>query len=160
MANPLSKLPIANTTRRNHALEHATMSVLAAKYPGVKMAGMSNPTGFVLFADLSIPTAAPTWSPPLFWLAALLSFLFGVPAANANRACSITSWQSRSLCQFLSPADPSVLASSALLQPIPTWPVAKSAWSRAAKPITVSFIPSPPAFSFGRCHAKSDRAQR
>lgn len=52
MANPLSKLPIANTTRRNHALEHATMSVLAAKYPGVKMAGMSNPTGFVLFADL------------------------------------------------------------------------------------------------------------
>lgn len=52
MANPLSKLPIANTTRRNHALEHATMQVLAAKYPGVKMAGMSGPTGFVLFADL------------------------------------------------------------------------------------------------------------
>lgn len=52
MANPLNKLPIANTTRRNHALEHATMSVLTAKYPGVKMAGMSGPTGFVLFADL------------------------------------------------------------------------------------------------------------
>jgi hypothetical protein len=52
MANPLSNLPIANTTRRNHALEHATMQVLAAKYPGVKMAGMSGPTGFVLFADL------------------------------------------------------------------------------------------------------------
>lgn len=52
MVNPLSTLPIINTTRRNHALEHATMHVLAARYPGVKMAGMSGPAGFVLYADL------------------------------------------------------------------------------------------------------------
>lgn len=52
MANPLSYLPLINTTRRNHALEHATMSVLATKYPGVSMAGMSNPSGFFLIADL------------------------------------------------------------------------------------------------------------
>ena len=48
----LDKLPIINTTRRNHALEHATMKVLEECYPGMKIAGVSNPQGFFLFADL------------------------------------------------------------------------------------------------------------
>ena len=50
--NNLSKIPLIRSTRRNHALEHATMKVLAEKYKGVKMMGHSNPGGFILLADL------------------------------------------------------------------------------------------------------------
>ncbi len=48
----LDRLPILGAVRRNHALEHATMQVLAEKYKGVQMAGLSNPQGFLLVADL------------------------------------------------------------------------------------------------------------
>ncbi|MBI5838940.1 MAG: hypothetical protein HZB19_02450 [Chloroflexi bacterium] len=41
-------LPLILETRRNHALEHATLHVLARKYPNQHMAGHSNPTGFFL----------------------------------------------------------------------------------------------------------------
>lgn len=38
--------------RRNHALEHATMQVLAEKYPGLRMAGYSDANGFWLVGDV------------------------------------------------------------------------------------------------------------
>lgn len=41
-----------NSTRKNHALEHATMTILAQRYKSVRMMGHSNPGGFVLLADL------------------------------------------------------------------------------------------------------------
>ncbi len=41
-------------TRRNHALEHATLHMLARSHNG-RMAGHSNPTGFFLFGDFSTP---------------------------------------------------------------------------------------------------------
>ncbi|MEL7637349.1 MAG: DUF6391 domain-containing protein [Anaerolineaceae bacterium] len=50
--NNLNKIPFIRSTRRNHALEHATMKVLAERFKGVKMMGHSNPGGFLLFADL------------------------------------------------------------------------------------------------------------
>ena len=50
--NLLNKIPFIRATRRNHALEHATMKILASRYPGGRMMGHSNPTGFILFADL------------------------------------------------------------------------------------------------------------
>lgn len=40
-------------TRRNHALEHATIHMLARKYADKNLAGHSNPTGFFLFGDMS-----------------------------------------------------------------------------------------------------------
>jgi hypothetical protein len=40
-------------TRRNHALEHATLLILARKYKDQNMAGHSNPTGFFLFGEMS-----------------------------------------------------------------------------------------------------------
>lgn len=46
-------LPLILETRRNHALEHATLHVLAGKYKNQNMAGHSNPTGFFLLGDLS-----------------------------------------------------------------------------------------------------------
>lgn len=45
-------LPLILETRRNHALEHATLHVLARKYKNQPMAGHSNPTGFFLLGDV------------------------------------------------------------------------------------------------------------
>lgn len=44
-------LPYILETRRNHALEHATLHVLARTHR-ISMAGHSNPGGFFLFGDL------------------------------------------------------------------------------------------------------------
>jgi len=52
--NLLNKIPFIKAIRRNHALEHATMKVLASRYHCGRMMGHSNPAGFILFAD--VPT--------------------------------------------------------------------------------------------------------
>ena len=44
-------LPFILETRRNHALEHATLHVLARTHK-VSMAGHSNPTGFFILGEL------------------------------------------------------------------------------------------------------------
>jgi len=46
-------LPLILETRRNHALEHATIHILAAKYPDHHLAGHSNPTGFFILGNVS-----------------------------------------------------------------------------------------------------------
>lgn len=45
-------LPFILETRHNHALEHATLHMLAHTHTGT-MAGHSNPTGFFLFGNFS-----------------------------------------------------------------------------------------------------------
>jgi hypothetical protein len=45
-------LPFILETRRNHALEHATLHMLTRTHKG-SMAGHSNPTGFFLLGDFS-----------------------------------------------------------------------------------------------------------
>ncbi len=47
-------LPFILETRRNHALEHATLHMLSRTHKG-RMAGHSNPTGFFLLGDFSTP---------------------------------------------------------------------------------------------------------
>jgi hypothetical protein len=42
------------STRRNHALEHATLKILARKYDDKKIGGHSNPTGFLLFGEMTL----------------------------------------------------------------------------------------------------------
>lgn len=46
-------LPPVLATRRNHAVEHATLKILARKYNDKNLAGHSNPTGFFLFGDMT-----------------------------------------------------------------------------------------------------------
>src|SRR6266508_3784120 len=48
------EFPTYLATRRNHALEHATIHMLARKYADKNLAGHSNPTGFFLFGDLTL----------------------------------------------------------------------------------------------------------
>ena len=45
--------PLISRVRRNHGLEHATLHILAQKYPGKSMAGHSDFSGFWLLGDLS-----------------------------------------------------------------------------------------------------------
>lgn len=40
--------------RRNHAIEHATIHLLSARLPHIRMAGRSTPNGFYIYGD--IPT--------------------------------------------------------------------------------------------------------
>lgn len=47
-------LPPVLATRRNHAVEHATLKILARKYEDKNLAGHSNPTGFFIFGDLDM----------------------------------------------------------------------------------------------------------
>jgi hypothetical protein len=50
--NNLLEAPLIIKTRRNHALEHASIHILSQNFPGRAMAGHSNPTGFFLIGDL------------------------------------------------------------------------------------------------------------
>ena len=51
--DPILDLPPYLATRRNHALEHATLKILEGKYKYKTLAGHSNPTGFFLFGDIA-----------------------------------------------------------------------------------------------------------
>lgn len=47
-------LPLILETRRNHALEHATVNILSNKHPDLHLAGHSNPTGFFILGNVTI----------------------------------------------------------------------------------------------------------
>jgi hypothetical protein len=46
------ELPIISRVRRNHGLEHATIHVLSAHHPKLRMAGRATPNGFFLYGDV------------------------------------------------------------------------------------------------------------
>lgn len=46
--------PTISRIRRNHGLEHATLNVLAGRFPGRMLSGISYPGGFFIFGD--VPT--------------------------------------------------------------------------------------------------------
>lgn len=50
--NNLLQAPFITETRRNHALEHAAIHILSARFPQRGMGGHSNPTGFFIMGDL------------------------------------------------------------------------------------------------------------
>lgn len=47
--------PVISRIRRNHGLEHATITLLSRRFPNRQLAGLSDPNGFYLFGD--VPTA-------------------------------------------------------------------------------------------------------
>jgi hypothetical protein len=50
-AKPVLDLPLVRRTRRNHGLEHATITVLSGRVKNLRMAGRSSDSGFVLLGD-------------------------------------------------------------------------------------------------------------
>lgn len=53
IAHPILEWSLIRRVRRNHGLEHATIHVLSGRVNGLKMAGRSSDSGFVLFGDVS-----------------------------------------------------------------------------------------------------------
>ncbi len=51
--NPLTDVPAVHRTRRNHGLEHATITILSQRQPGVGLVGRSTPNGFHLYGNVS-----------------------------------------------------------------------------------------------------------
>jgi hypothetical protein len=51
-------LDIVNTTRQNHALEHATMHVLSQRNPYLRLVGRSTPSGFFIYGPLDTQEVA------------------------------------------------------------------------------------------------------
>ena len=89
MSNSLLQIPFVLETRRNHALEHATLHVLAAKYPGRHMAGHSNPTGFFILGDLPLEEVAQAATQALARLRAGERELAIHPGCGTNLATSV-----------------------------------------------------------------------
>ena len=58
MTKSLLDMQPISRTRRNHALEHATINVLSKKFPRVSIAGMSSPQGFTLIGDVTTEDVA------------------------------------------------------------------------------------------------------
>jgi hypothetical protein len=52
IAQPLLTLPLIRATRRNHALEHATITVLSTRLRNLRIAGRSDHNGFILIGDV------------------------------------------------------------------------------------------------------------
>ncbi len=81
-------LPFILETRRNHALEHATLQVLAPKYPHRPMGGHSNPTGCVILGDVDTADLADAAVEALERLRAGESELAIHPGCGTNYATS------------------------------------------------------------------------
>jgi len=47
--------PVISRIRRNHGLEHATITILSQRFPNRTLAGFSDPNGFYLFGE--VPSA-------------------------------------------------------------------------------------------------------
>ena len=75
--------PLQQLLRRvqhNHALEHATITLLTQQYPGARVMGISGPTGFVLYSSLTAEEIIPAARQALSALKAGESWL----AVHAN----------------------------------------------------------------------------
>ena len=81
-------LPYLLEIRRNHALEHATMQVLAPKYPRRPMGGHSNPFGFIILGDVDTADLADAAVEALERLRAGESELAIHPGCGTNYATS------------------------------------------------------------------------
>jgi len=78
-------LPLILETRRNHALEHATLHILARTYH-TSMAGHSNPTGFYLLGDFQLEDIAAAATEAMKRLKAGESGLAVHPGCGTNLA--------------------------------------------------------------------------
>ena len=52
----LLNAPIVRTVRRNHAAEHATITLLSQRVPGVRLIAHSTPVGFTIYGDVDTQT--------------------------------------------------------------------------------------------------------
>ncbi len=87
--NPILNLPPYLATRRNHAVEHATLKILARKYDDKSLAGHSNPTGFYLFGEIAPDDLSSAITEAMTRLRAGESDLAIHPGCGTNAATSV-----------------------------------------------------------------------
>lgn len=87
--DPILELPPYLATRRNHALEHATIKILERTYKDKTMAGHSNPTGFFLFGDIAMDDVREAINEAMTRLRAGESDLAIHPGCGTNLATSM-----------------------------------------------------------------------
>src|SRR5688500_8991326 len=87
--DPILDLPPYLATRRNHALEHATLKILESKYGDKNLAGHSNPTGFFLFSDIAMDDVRDAIHEAMIRLRAGESDLAIHPGCGTNLATSM-----------------------------------------------------------------------
>ncbi len=75
-------------TRQHHAIEHATLHLLAARQPGRRMAGYSDAGGFILIGDMALEQVRRAVSDALLHLQAGESGLAIHPNCGTNLAVS------------------------------------------------------------------------
>lgn len=73
-------------TRQHHAIEHATLHLLAARFPSRRMAGYSDPGGFTILGDLTLDNVRRAVSDALLHLQAGESGLAIHPNCGTNFA--------------------------------------------------------------------------
>jgi hypothetical protein len=73
-------------TRQHHAIEHATLHLLASRIPGRRMAGYSDAGGFTIFGDLPLEQVRRAVSDALLHLQAGESSLAIHPNCGTNLA--------------------------------------------------------------------------
>ncbi len=79
---------VAWRTRQHHGIEHATLHLLAARIPGLRMAGLSDPMGFTLIGEADQGKVQRAVSDALLRLQAGDSNLAIHPNCGANFATS------------------------------------------------------------------------
>jgi hypothetical protein len=82
-------LPHILAARRNHAVEHATLKILARKYDDKTLAGHSNSTGFFLFGDMTTDDVRDAISEAMARLRAGEKELAIHPGCGTNMAASM-----------------------------------------------------------------------
>ncbi len=87
--DPILNLPPYLATRRNHALDHATLKILARKYNDQNLAGHSDPTGFFLLGDVAIDDIRSALNEAMRRLHAGESELAIHPGCGTNLAASM-----------------------------------------------------------------------
>lgn len=87
--DPILDLPTYLATRRNHALEHATLKILEHKHGDKNLAGHSNPTGFFLFGDIAMDNIRDAINEAMIRLRAGESDLAIHPGCGTNLATSM-----------------------------------------------------------------------
>jgi len=80
---------ILRHTRQHHALEHATIHLLAASHPYVSLAGWSDPLGFTLFGDVETEDVWQAVRQALLRLQAGESALARHPNCGTNLATTV-----------------------------------------------------------------------
>ncbi len=85
----MSLLDWVRRTRQHHAIEHATIHLLAARHPNTPLAGLSDPWGFTLFGNVDEDAVRQAVSDALLRLQAGQSHLARHPNCGTNLTVAV-----------------------------------------------------------------------